>query len=1081
MTKGSRVGMKNVPTLCVTILLLLLGCFNAKALELNSLKTFPADNPLAFQSVRAIVQDHQGFMWFGSQGALQRYDGHTFLTFHHDSSDPNSISAGFISALLIDSRQRIWVATRGGGLNLYREDTQDFQHITSKTPNLGLIDDTINALLEDSHGNIWVGSESGLNILFRQNTKEQQWSIKAVVPKLDNPKSLPHKSVQALLQTSDGQIWVGTNGGGVAVFDPKGHFVRQVSLSKTAKGEPVTRLINDLYQDRSGNVWIGTVDAGLVKHSADSNDFTHYRFDEKDNSTISSNKIESVFQDSVGRLWVASDNGLSIYQPQQHNFQRFNHSDANPYSLTNDLVLTVFEDNRQMIWIGTFSGVNRWDPKMATFSQYSSLYYPQLSDNSITHFSQSDRKYLLFSTYSGGIYRLSLDDNTMTPMPFNPDFKDLRVMTLFAEKDNIWVGTRSAGLYQVALAADGLTAKKITHYGHDAKDNRSLSAPSVTNIMRDRQGYLWVSTYHMGINRLNDDGTFSRFTQTTPISNKGPSTNHILQILEDHQGYLWLATYDGGINRFDSKTGQFLHLSHDDKIPDSLSSDLAWLLFQDSQNNLWVGTQAGGLNQLSVEQLEKSAEQLAKANFSFTHLDVKDGMKSRTVYGISEDGSGNIWFSSNKGISRFSPKQRNFKHFDTSHGLVDLEYNYGALTTTLDKSLFFGSAKGFTGVHPDDILDSPPPPQVRLTNILKLNEPMVFDHALSKLDSLTLDYSDQLISFDYVGLNYGDPETTRYRYRLLGFDQQWIDAGKLRRATYTNLPAGSYQLQVIAGNNDNIWSDPGLSLAITVNPAPWNTWWAYLLYTIFTALLLLMYSKVVNRKLLAEQQQKVLLTQQVAEKTQEFQLKNIELEQANKQLENAATTDKLTGVKSRRYLDIYIEQASQLMAQIHQNILPVQRSILPRLYLFMVRINQVEQVSNSQLINLTELLLYSRNPDDLVIRWSNDTFAIIGYEKDKNARELANRLMNRFEPIFGAAVEVDMAYSFYPFNFEQPMALSWDQVSVITEFGLKTVNHNPQLQWLGLYAPRVQPFNYLDALKLKDIGELNQLINTKQG
>jgi len=368
---------------------------------------------------------------------------------------------------------------------------------------------------------------------------------------------------------------------------------------------------------------------------------------------------------------------------------------------------------------------------------------------------------------------------------------------------------------------------------------------------------------------------------------------------------------------------------------------------------------------------------------------------------------------------------------------------------------------------------------VRLTNIFKLNEAMKFEQSLSSLESLLLDYSDQLISFEYVGLNYADPETTRYKYRLLGFDDEWIDAGKLRRATYTNLPQGNYQLQIIAGNSDNVWSKPYL-LNINMKPAPWNTWWAYLLYAVLIAFLLLAYSRLLNRKLLVEQQQKAFLKQQVQEKTQEFHLKNVELEQANQQLEDAATVDKVTGVKSRRYLDIYIEQASQLMSQIHENILPVQRSILPRLYLVMIRLDNIEQVTNSQLVDLTDLLHYSRNSDDLVIRWADDTFVIIGFEKDDNARDLVTRLANRFEQALGHDIKSGMAYSFYPFNLEQPMALSWDQVSVITEHALKVAGNN-KMSWLGFYSPKVQPFNYLDVIQQQDVDELSKLVKLKQG
>jgi len=1046
-------------------LILLSVFFTSNAQELNLLKSFGVDNPMSYQFVRTIAQDKSGFMWFGSQVGLHRYDGYQFLSFHHDASNSNSLSSEIISRILVDSSQQVWVATRGGGINIFRESSQDFRHITTKSADITLSDDNVNAILEDSSGNIWVGTENGLNIIIRNG---DEWQIQKLKQELGNPNSLPHNSVKAMVQVSANLIWVGTNGGGISVFDLKGNFVKSIKDVKKNVKDATNKLINALFQDKQNNTWIGTVESGLMRYQPSNDSFYYYKFDKNDLTSIASNTIEAIYQDSSDRLWIATDKGLLIYDDKEDNFKRFNHSSNNPNSLSNDFILTFFEDKNQMMWIGTFSGVNRWDPSMTTFSQYNDQRYPDISNGLITSFTQKDKNHIFFSTYSGGIYQLSLDSNDISSLSFNKHFKDLRVMKLYFENNNLWVGTRSSGLYKVNLKTN-----EIITYKHDSQNKQSISANSVTDIIKDKKGVIWVSTFHQGLNKLNKDNSFTRYTSFEPLSTAKPSSNHILQILEDKQGYLWLATYGGGLNRFNSSAEIFTHLKHDDKIQDSLSSDLAWILFQDDEENIWAGTQTDGFNILTKENLYKE-------NYSFSHLNIIDGMKSQAVYGISQDSTGNIWFSSNQGISRYSPQHNNFKHFDTSHGLVDLEYNHGAVFKGEDNTLYFGSAKGFVSVNPDNISNSKKAPEVRLTNIFKLNEAMKFEQSLSTLSSLLLDYSDQLISFEYVGLNYADPESTRYKYRLKGFDEEWIDAGKSRRATYTNLPSGKYQLQIIAGNNDNVWSEPGLSLDITVKPAPWNTWWAYVLYAALLALLLLTYSRFLNRKLLVEQQQKANLKQQVKEKTQEFHLKNVELEQANQQLEDAATIDKVTGVKSRRYLDIYIEQASQLMSQIHENILPVQRSLLPRLYLVMIKLENIEQVTNSQLVNLTDLLLYSRNNDDLVIRWADDTFVIIGYEKDDNTRELVTRLTDRFAQVLGHNIKSDVAYSFYPFNFEQPMALSWDQVSVITEHALNLA-HNNKMSWLGLYSPKVQPFNYLDIIQQQDVDELSKLVKLKSG
>lgn len=1037
--------------------------FSIQANNGKLFKNFGIENPMSYQFVMSIAQDKHGFMWFGAQEGLHRFDGYQLVSFHHDAKLPNTLSSNVISRVFVDSKKKLWVGTRDGGLNLYREQTQDFVRIKSSSKDLSISDDTINALFEDSRGNLWVGTDNGINILSNHNDLIQ---IKQIKQELGNPKSLTHNTVYTIIETINNNIWIGTNGGGISVFDLDGNFIKSIKYGDSNKSNYINKFVNTLYKDHQNNIWIGTIDNGLLKYSQNNDEFTHYQFNKSDKQSISSNVINHIYQDSKQNIWVATDNGLSIFDFTTQTFSRYQHISNNLYSLSNDFIITFFEDADNMMWIGTLTGINRWDPTMTTFGQYTAENTPELANHNVTSFTQKNNHTTLFNTYSAGIYQLSHKDNKIKRIELDNYFADLRIMTLFSEGDILWVGTKASGLYRVNLAN-----KVIKKYSHIENNKTSISANSVTDIIRDKSGNLWVSTFYQGLNLFNNDGTFTRFTKQLKQDYTGPSNNLILHMLEDEQGYIWLATYGGGINRFDPNTGLFKHIKNSDGDPNSLSSDLAWYLLFDNDKNLWVSTQAAGINILSYHDR-------IKENYVFQHLDTKNGMKSHTVYGMVQDAHNDIWLSTNKGVSRYSTKLDKFKHFDLSHGLVDLDFNHGAIHRGADNRIYFGAGKGFSTVSPELGHNNLTPPKVKLTNIYKLNEPMLFDTALAELTTLSLEHTDQLVSFEYAGLNYANPESTRYQYRLLGFDQEWIDAGTSRRVSYTNLPAGNYKLQIIAGNSDNIWSDPGLSLEITVQPAPWYTWWAYLLYAISIAFLLLAYSRFLNRKLLIEQQQKVYLKQQVQEKTQEFHLKNIELEQANLQLEDAATIDKVTGVKSRRYLDIYIEQASQLMTQIHENILPVQRNVLPRLYLVMIKIENVSNVSNSQLINLTDLLMYSRNSDDLIIRWAQDVFAVIGYEKDDNARELAKRLSTRFPQVLGQDTKTKLAYSFYPFNFEQPMALSWDQVSVLTEHALKIASNN-KLEWVGLYAPKNQPFNYLEVIQNSNLDELHQLVKLK--
>ena len=1034
-------------------------CHFVFAIQLNAFKTFSVDNPLSYQWIPVIKQDQHGFIWFGSLTGLHRYDGHQIINYYHQDSNANSVASGGVTNLLFDKNGQLWVGTEGGGLSIFDPDSQNFTNINSVSAPHKISDDLILSLLEDSRGNIWVGTKKGIDLFIRDGEK---MTVKPI--QISNSTDI-ELNVEDLAETQNRTIWAATNSG-IAVFGLDGHYIRTISPGNNTS-ETNTNIIRAIKQRKNGMIWIGTA-GGLFKYNPQDFSYRHYTQNEQDDSAIPSNTINKIFEDSQNNLWIGTDKGLGVYDNTQDKFAHYKHNANDKSTLANDIVSDFFEDNKGMIWIGTFGGANIWDPNVTSFERYTPINQPHLIDSHISGFTHSSGQQVYISGYGGGIYRLDKSTNIIHRVDLDNYFKDKAITAILAEQNILWIGTRGHGIYKVEFPN-----KTITSYRHDANNPNTLAGDAISSIIRDHRGRIWISSFGAGISRINHDSSITRFVQSESDITKGPSSNDVIQLLLDNEGYIWVTNFGSGISRLDLESEIFTHIQHDETDVKTLSSNFALASFKDEKGDLWVGTQDAGMNILSLENQRQE-------NWQFEHLNIIDGMKHSTIFGITEDANQNIWFISSQGISRYSPLTLKFSHFGPSNGLVDNQFNLGAVYRDSNKRLYFGSTKGFNAINPEEIALNTEPPKTHLTNILRLNEPMKFDQQLSNINELTFEYSDRLISFEYVGLNYADPDATSYRYRLHDFDQEWIDAGKLKRATYTNLPSGRYTFEVVASVDEQNWTSNGRKLTITIEPAPWQTWWAYLLYATAIALGLLGYSKFVNRKLQAEQQQKIDLKQQVEEQTKEFQLKNVELENANKQLENAATTDKLTGVRSRRYLDIYIEQATRLMSQIHVNLLPVQRNILPRLYFLMVRISDVEKINKSQLVNLTDLLLYTRNDDDLVIRWSEDTFGVIGYEKDDNARELASRLVSRCKQIFDENVSVDMAYCFYPFNFEQPMALSWDQVSVLTEFALNRVRDEQQLDWLGLYAPIEQPFDYLEALKLKNLDDLAQYVKIRR-
>ncbi|SFD31992.1 ligand-binding sensor domain-containing protein [Pseudoalteromonas denitrificans] len=1033
----------------IYIIFIILFICNASAFEADFFKKLSPSLDISHQSIRAITQDKDGFIWLGTQEGLSRFDGYQLNNYHHDPDNINSLSHNIISALLTDRFGRIWIGTRGGGLNLYQAHNKSFMRFTSQHELKAITNNNINVLFEDSQGAIWIGTNKGLNKVSSVG-KNQTLKVTNIAK-----EKLNDISIRAIIEVNK-QVWIGTEDSGIYVYSLAGEFISQlVHINDNLQSIP-SNIIRSLLQDYEGNIWIGSIEGGLSKYDPIAGRYQHFKSDEKNADSLATNIVTTLFEDSVHRLWVGTDKGLHLYNKKQNNFQRFTHANTNINSISSDIILNVFEDKGKMIWIGTFSGVNRWDPNVATFKQFNLESKRGLNNNMVNIFSQLDNDKILIGTYGGGVNQLSLKTLKISQPDYNAALKDKRIMSILVNGDEVWLGTRASGVLRINAKNNA-----VINYRHNPDDPTSLSANSITDMKVDDAGSVWVATYHGGLNKFDGKGSFTHFRQKN-----GLSSDHVFQILPEKDHIIWLATDGGGLNKLNTKTNKVTVYNHKLDVANSLSSDVAWTLYFDHDENLWIGTEASGLNIWSKQDRTNKIE-------NFQHLNINHGLKTSTVYGINQDNNHDIWLSTNKGISRYSLKEASFMHFDTSHGLLDLEFNLQSLLKTNDNKLLFGSAKGFNLLDPDKLLSNQHAPDVRLTDIYSLNTKLKFNTPLSALKKVEFDYTDKLIAFEYTGLDFASPESNRFKYRLQGFDKQWIDAGKLRRATYTNLGPGKYQLQIIAANNFDVWGDPDVSLDIIIHPAPWVTWWAYLIYASVLALLLLMYSKYMTRKLITEQHQRLALKKEVFEKTQEFKNQNKELIKLNQKLESSAITDKLTGVKSRRYLDIYIEQTSRLMTQIHNNISPTQHALLPRLYLMLIKLNVEKKDDDRILINVAEFLGYKRSEDDLVVRWSDDIFAIIGSEKDNNVSLLAQQIAGEQKNIALDKCILSVGYSFFPFNRERPHELNWDQTSVIAEIALNYANSKT---WLGIYQPIEYPFNFNQLISAPDLTHIKNLV-----
>ena len=614
--------------------------------------------------------------------------------------------------------------------------------------------------------------------------------------------------------------------------------------------------MRSVFEDRDGAIWIGT-GGGLDRFDETTATFRHFRHDPGDPTSLSDDKIRGLFEDTRGRLWIGTDTGLNVLARDRSGaeptFNRYFHDPTDAGSLPTDRILTFLQDRGGVLWIGTQSGgVVRWDPRSWSFSSIP-LRNSELSGHDILAFAEDDRSRLWIGTNGYGLNRIDrqppatdpgspAEPSPVGPAPrpvhFRHDPRDPSSLggdhvtaLLVDRRGTLWIGTLTAGLSLLEGSSTLDAAGTFRHFRHDPGEPASLSGNIVSALLENRQGQLWVGTLQ-GLNRLErrpaagEGISFTHFRHD-PANPSTLSDDRIIAMVEDQEGYLWIGTLGGGLNRFQPRTGTAQRFRHDPERHDSLSSDGLMSVHVDPGGTVWAGTQAGLNRLVHLDSATGEAE--------FKRYLTQDGLPNEFIYGIQSDGGGSLWLSTNKGLSRFDPRADTFKNYDTSHGLQAEEFNFGAHYRSSTGELFFGGINGFNAFHPDRIQLNDRPPLVVLSAVSFHNRPARLNGPIFELDAIELSYRDSIVTFEFAALDFTAPEKNRYRYRLEGFNDEWIDLGNRRLVTFTNLDSGRYVLRVQGSNNDGVWNEEGVAIRVAVAPPPWQTWWAYAGYAMALA------------------------------------------------------------------------------------------------------------------------------------------------------------------------------------------------------------------------------------------------------
>ena len=771
-------------------------------------------------NVTAILQDRLGFLWLGTPNGLVRYDGYDFVTFKPDPDDPTSISDRTIRALYEDRAGELWIGTRRGGLNRFDRASSSFHHYRhdpDDPESLSL--DAVGAIHEDRAGNLWIGTgdfeikalDGGLDRLDRARGTFTHYRHDP-----DDPSSLSHSVVGTILEDSEDRLWMATSFGGLNLLD------------------------------------------------RDSGTFSHYRHDPDDPESLAHDGISQVVERSEGGLWVATWSGvLQRFDPEAGTFERL--LDADSAGLDDMAIMSLFEDSDGSLWLGTMQGpLLNYDPETGAIHHFN--HDPgdpaSLSDNSGVMSIAEDRAGILwFGTWRGGLNKRDPFANKFFHITHQPgDRHSLihrRVNALHVDRaGRLWIGTEG-GIDRY----HGATGEVAT-FQHDPQDPASLAGDRVQAIHEDSSGAVWIGTQGAGLDRFDPEtGRFTHFTsdRQDPTS---LASNWVTAITEDREGGLWVGAGGQGLDRLDRATGRFEHFRHDPEDPESLRHNWVIALHVDSAGTLWIGAEGMGLQRFDRDRSsfvsyfdpvsgldtvlsihEDAAGRLWVGTTGGLHLfdrasgesqaiTERNGLGHDTVYAILEDPGGRLWLATGGGVSHFDPETRRFKSYGVRDGLQG-QLGLAAVSTPGGDLIFAGS-DGLNALHPDHIPDNPHPPQVALTDFKVFDRsvrpgpdaPLAAD--ISVAEEITLAHRQNVISFEFSGLHFSQPEANRYAYKLAGFSWDWAEVdGRNRSATYTNLSPGNYVFKVRAANADGVWNDTGAQVVVRVRPPWWQTWWAY--------------------------------------------------------------------------------------------------------------------------------------------------------------------------------------------------------------------------------------------------------------
>lgn len=786
------------------LILSLLFCLAARSQQIL-FRNYTVADGLSSNTVRAIKQDDQGFMWFGTKNGVSRFDGYQFKLYQFKKDNPASLGNNFIHAIEKVDSTHLWIGTENGVYMLDLE-TERFEPLAT------LEGKVVFDILKDKTGVIWITTR--LYGLYKYSIADKKL---AHYEKKNEAHSLSSNYLTKLAQDNNGNLWIGTYGNGVDELDPK-----NMQVTNHGIGEGLSsNLIIALYKDRQGKMWAGTMNGGVCVWDPANRTFKTYN--KNSAPAINDNIVRSICQAEPGKIYIGTEKGLNVLDEATGKMLSCTNDAADPLSISDNSVYSIYPDRNGTVWVGTFfGGVSYFKEKNSAFE----LYYPtrnanSLSGRAVSCFLEDAPGKFWIGTEDGGLNYFDSKEKTFRQYPFLPKQQKLSYHNIHVlmrdKKGMLWIGLFAGGI-NVYDGASG----RVKQYKHDENNVHSLNSDNVFSMFEDKEGDIWIGT-DRGLSRY--DATTGQFINYT---RPGVHNTIVYDIYEDASKNMWFATYNNGLHIYNKRTEEWQSITTENS---GLTTNKLTCLHDDNNGNMWIGTDGGGLHVMNRQTKQVTVYDKAK------------GINANVVYSLLEDDEGRLWVGTNDGIYSVQMASGLVKHYTHKDNLQSRQFNYKAGYKAHDGTLLMGGVKGFNMFNPLATGEETFHNKVIITAFQLFNKevPVTAESPLQQSVNYTkkikLSYDQSVFSFEFAGMNFNTPEKVRYAYKMEGFDRSWNYVGDERKATYTNLSPGTYTFLVKATVDENNWNSEPASVKVVINPPFYRTMIAYIIYVLLLGVL----------------------------------------------------------------------------------------------------------------------------------------------------------------------------------------------------------------------------------------------------